>query len=277
MSHEAKILEYIAAALAKGTLRLPKLPDVALRLREAVQGGDASDGELAAIVAQDPSLAARLLHVVNSPAYRPSQPVMSLQSAIARLGRSAFDTFVTSLALREMFIPTNKVLERYFSDVWKNSVNVAATSQVLASGYPHLHKEQAMLAGLVHQIGKLPVLALAENRPELLERPEILERLLDRTHLQIGRMAMEHWHFPEAIGRAAWEYRSLDRDPGERADYVDLVQVAWIEREMHAGNVSFPQLSEIGAFRRLGLKPEIEVLESESFAQEVAEITVMYM
>jgi len=271
LKNEATFLELIQAAVDGNKLQLPTLPEVALSVRQAVNSGNASDAELARIIAGDPGLSARLLQVANSPLYRARQKIESIQAAVTRMGHNLIRNLITGLAMQQIFKPKQLVLDHHFHEIWKHSVNVSAVSRALSLRCAHLNKEQAMLAGLIHQIGKLPILTMAERYPELACDSQALTHLLDALHTRIGRMIMERWDFPESIRRAAWEYLDFSRNPSAEADYVDVVQVAYLESRICGDAELLARLGDIPAFRKLGLDPEIEVLEIEGVAQEVAE------
>ena len=276
-TNEIAVLEYIQAEIDSGKLVLPTLPEVALSVRQAVNSGNANDAELARIIAGDPGLAARLLQVVNSPLYRARQKIESIQAAVTRMGHNLIRNIITSLAMQQIFKPHVPLLDQYFHDTWKHSVNVSAVSRALCLRCGHLDKEQAMLAGLIHQIGKLPVLTIAERFPDLANDKAALDNLLNNLHTAIGRLIVQRWDFPDQISRAAYEYRDFTRDSGPLADYVDLVQVAYLESEMFKQPELFAKLGDIPAFRKLGLDPEIEVLEIEGIAEEVAETEQIFL
>lgn len=272
LKNEASALEYIQSAIANNKLVLPTLPEVALSVRQAVNSGNVSDAELARVISGDPGLAARLLQVANSPLYRARQKIDSLQMAITRMGHNVIRNLITSLAMQQVFNPQSPLLARYFHSTWQHSVNIAAVSRALALHCGHLDKEQAMLAGLIHQIGKLPILTLAEKFPELAQDQAALDNLLEKLHPAIGKLIMETWDLPDALRKAAWEYLDFQRNPAPTADYVDVVQVAYIENEL-VNNPGFAQtikITEVPAFRKLGLDPDIEVLEIEGVAEEIS-------
>lgn len=264
-------LQYILAAIENNKLELPTLPEVALSVRQAINSGNASDAEIARIIAQDPGLAARLLQIANSPLFRARQKIESLQTAITRLGRNAVRTLIVSLAMNQLFKPKQILLDNYFHSIWKQSVNVSAVSRALALRCPHLDKEQAMLAGLLHQIGKLPILTLAERFPELAKDRAVLDAHLEKLHTAIGKMVLHKWDMPEALSRVASEYRDFKRDGGPEPDYVDLVQVAFVESELVTNPNFTLDIGSVPAFHKLGLDPEIEVLEIEGVAESVQE------
>lgn len=266
-----EFLKYILAAVESNKLELPTLPEVALSVRQAINSENASDAEIARIIAQDPGLAARLLQIANSPLFRARQKIDNLQTAITRLGRNTVRTLIISLAMNQLFKPKQIVLEQYFHEIWKQSVNVSAVARALALRCGHLDKEQAMLAGLLHQIGKLPILTLAERFPEIAQDKAVLDGHLRKLHTVIGKLVLEKWDMPQALVSVASEYLDFKRDSGAEADYVDLVQIAFVESELVRSPQLALEIADMPAFRKLGLDSEIEVLEIEGVAESVQE------
>ncbi len=266
-----EFLQYILAAVESNKLELPTLPEVALSVRQAINSENASDAEIARIIAQDPGLAARLLQIANSPLFRARQKIDNLQTAITRLGRNTVRTLIISLAMNQLFKPKQIVLEQYFHEIWKQSVNVSAVARALALRCGHLDKEQAMLAGLLHQIGKLPILTLAERFPEIAQDKAVLDGHLRNLHTVIGKLVLEKWDMPQALVSVASEYLDFKRDSGPQADYVDLVQIAFVESELLRSPQLALEIADMPAFRKLGLDAEIEVLEIEGVAESVQE------
>lgn len=172
MIDENQFLETLNEAIDKNRLTLPTLPEVALKVRDAVENEQSSANQIAEIIASDAALSARLLQVANSPLYRGRVTIDNLQMAVARLGVRLVRSLVVSLIMQQIFQATNDLLDAKFRQVWEESVQIAAISRVLASNVDHLDKEQAMLAGLIHNIGALPVLAMAESHEELLQDPQ---------------------------------------------------------------------------------------------------------
>ncbi|MGX2030844.1 HDOD domain-containing protein [Methylocaldum gracile] len=276
LRNEQVFLDYIKAAIENDKLQLPTIPEVALKVRQAINKDNASDAEIAKTISSDPALSARLLQIANSPLYRARQKIDNLQAAITRMGHNTIRSLVMNLAMKQVFKPTSLLLESRFHDIWQHSLNVAAVSRALALRARPLDPDQAMLAGLVHQIGKLPILALAEKFSELLEDDAVLESHLENLHTQIGKIIMETWGLPDSLSRAAWEYRDFERGGNPAPDYVDLVQVAYLESVMGTKAAPDVDLSGVPAFTKLGLDPEIEVLEIEGVAAEVEEAQQLF-
>ncbi len=263
-------LVHVQTELDANRLVLPTLPDVALKVRDAVAKGEASSQELADMIVTDAALSARLMQVANSPLYRGAVEVNSIQMAVTRLGSSTIRTLITSLVMQQMFTPTNDLLEQHFRETWEQGVNVSSISRALASFVPHLNPDEAMLAGLIHQIGKLPILMLVEDIPEFNESPTRLNKLLEKAHPPIGKIIMDTWDFPEELKLVASEYINFQRDSGEKADYVDLVQVAFLQSiagtDHPACRVDW---NTVPSFEKLGMAPDAEILEIEGISEEI--------
>src|SRR5690554_956947 len=101
LRNEQVFLDYIKAAIESDKLQLPTIPEVALKVRQAVNKDNASDAEIAKTISSDPALSARLLQIANSPLYRARQKIESLQAAITRLGHNTIRSLVMNLAMKQ--------------------------------------------------------------------------------------------------------------------------------------------------------------------------------
>ena len=270
-------LNHVQQELDANRLLLPVLPDIAIKVREAVKSEDLSAKELAEIIVTDVALSTRLIYVANSPLYRGASEIKNIQTAVSRLGNKIVGALITSLVMHQMFRPTSKLLEAHFRKTWEQSINVSSISRALAALTPHLNRDEAMLAGLIHQIGKLPILTLVEHIPEFRDSPSRMEKLLEKAHPAIGKLIMDTWAFPDALKPVPSEYVNFQRDSGEKADYVDIVQVAFLQSivgtDHHACRVD---CSKVPAFSKLGLTSDIEVLEIEGISSEIAHAKSMF-
>ncbi|MGD7035275.1 HDOD domain-containing protein [Methylotuvimicrobium buryatense] len=263
-------LDHVQKELDANRLILPTLPDIAIKVRDAVTKGEATAQQLADMIVTDAALSARLIQVSNSPLYRGVNEIKSIQMAVTRLGLKTISSLVTSLVMQQMFNPASKVLEYYFRQSWEQSVNVSAISRALATCTRHLNPDEAMLAGLIHQIGKLPILMLIEDIPEFRDSPSRLEKLLEKAHPAVGKIIMDTWTFPDELKSVPYQYVNFSYDSGEKADYVDLVQVAFLQSiagtDHPATRVDW---STVPAFAKLGLSSDAEILEIEGLSEEI--------
>jgi len=277
MESEEVFVNEVLEDLESGQLQLPTLPEVALRVREVVDDENANAGEIAAIIAQDAALSARLIQVGNSPLYRGRQEIDRLPMVIARLGNKLVRNLVTSQVMKQMFQATNDVIDQRLRAVWEHSVQVAAIARALAGQCSGVMPDQAMLAGLIHDIGTLPILYRAEERDELLDSPGLLDQLITRLHARIGGAILKHWKFPEALVAVAAEHEDLERTHDGPPDLVDVVQVANLQSHLDKDHhLSQAEWTQISSFHRLGLDVDLHEIELTDVAEEIDEVQKLF-
>lgn len=272
MIGKAEFFESLQTAIKQNKITLPTLPEVALKVRDAVEQDNVTAHQIADMVATDAALSARLLQVANSPLYRGRVPIESIQMAVTRLGYRLVRSLVVSLAMQQMFQATSDALDVRLRRMWEQSVEIAAICRVLSQNLPQLDKEQAMLAGLIHNIGALPILTWAESYVELMDDEATLDRLVSELTPIIGTQILKHWGFPETLIKVAAEAQNLDYDSGPKADYVDVVIVARLQSlpADKAGNMA--DWINVPAFQKVGLDPEVELIEIEGVAADIESV-----
>lgn len=241
----------LLAAIDNDDLVLPTLPEVALRIRKAAEDSEIGVGSLSRVIGSDAALSARLIKVVNSPLLRGATEVTDLNAAITRLGVNYSCNLAIGLVIEQIFHARSPVVEQKMREVWANSLEVAGISYELCQRYTRLKPDQAALAGLVHQIGVLPILTYAEEHNELLSDPVCLNHVIERIHPMLGDKILSVWEFPEMLIKVP----SLSQDAQRRSaqtDYVDVVQVASLLS--HADDEERP-FDALPACRQLGLDP----------------------
>lgn len=257
MSDQAQeVFNQLCKAVETDQLKLPTLPEVALKIRDAVEKDTHSANEIAELLSQDSALSARLLQLANSPLYRTRNEVDSLQQAITRLGVRIVKDLVVMLAIKQAFNTTNKEIEQQFREIWQTSIDVAAISRVLAKTQSGLDTEQAVLAGLIHNIGTLPIIELANRQPSLVGDTENLLAIIRQIQGPLGEKILSFWHFPQALIDVVSQWNNFSREHSSNADYVDIIQAAVLHS--HHTPIETPEdWSNIPAIEKLGLDPSI--------------------
>ena len=213
--------------LAAGRLVLPSLPDIVFQVAKLMQDPDARGEEIAAVVGKDPALSARFLRLANSAYFPGMRPVADLKRAIVRLGHKVIKHLVTTLAVSKLYdVRSHPAARPYLTELWQHSTLIASLSELLARRHGHLEAEVAMLAGLVHRIGALPIIVRAEKTPQVLGDRTLVLELLDLLHREVGQAIVSGWRFPPELTAVVVEHDDLTRESTGLADYVDIVQVA---------------------------------------------------
>lgn len=270
---EDKFISRLLDDIRHKRIGLPTLPEVALRVRKATQDPGTSAVQLAQLVSTDAALCTRLLQVANSSLYRGVHSITNVQTAIARLGHRQVKNLITSVVVSQLFQAQAPPMIRHrLKTTWTHTIQVAAISHVFARKFTRLMPEQAMLAGLIHDIGKLPILAQIELFPDLLENEKTVDRLVTLLHPQIGKIVLETWRFPPEMVAVAAEHENLERDSGPAPDYTDVVLMANLLSHSGDKQIDLANWPSIPACHKLGLSPDQCIAALNDAQSEVMEI-----
>jgi len=223
------------------TLKLPSLPDVAVRLRKAMES-DVSMEEVARIVQMDPAIAAKLIHVANSPLYLPVSPITTCQDAVTRLGLVATRNLVISYSLRQIFKCRDPYINQLLHTEWKKSLNLSCLCWVLASENGGVNPQQAQLAGLVADIGIVPFLHFAENFPREYWKPEEIEQVLPHVREPLGIFLLTRLDFPPELVEIPHRAEAWLEPGGPTIELADIVMLS----KLHSF-IGSPRMGEMPA------------------------------
>lgn len=241
----------IGSDLKNDKLPLPSLPDVAVRIHSLIESESANAEIIANAVNSDPAIAAKLLKTANSPLYRGTSTFESTQSAIVRLGLGTTRQLVTTFAMRSVFQSDNPLLNEHMNRIWKHSIDVASIAYVLARFSRGLNPEQALLAGLLHDVGDIAIIAYAENHPYMLANEDTLTTVMDTMRSEIGSMILRKWEFPNELCEAAEQAEEWMSPGNLNLDYSDLVILAQLHLGESDSTEELPAIHSVPAFSKL--------------------------
>lgn len=256
-------LDEVKNAVATEKLLLPSLPDIALKIKEECEKEDTSAEKIAEVIYQDPAMSVRLLQVANSSLYRTRHSAENVQAAITKLGLRMVRDLIMSLSMKQLYHASSNIIAERFRELWLASTKTAAISRMLVMNIKHLDPEQAMLAGLIHNIGALPIILMAEDDDDLFDNPEALYNIVFKMQGEVGAYIFHKWHFPEYMAEVASECYHFRRHHDGPADYIDVVQVALIQGSIYTGLECPEDWSTVSAFERLDIGTDIHMLDIE--------------
>ncbi len=268
-SIQVAITAEIFAALEANTLELPTLPDLAIKIRNAVDDPNVSASQFVNLLSAEPVISMHIIKSANSAALSNGQPVHNLQSAISRIGYQMLRSIVLSMTMTHLFQARSPLINMQMKRLWQHSREVAAVSYVLAQQQKHLRPDQAMLAGLIHDIGALPLYRYAERYHEQLDK-EMLDELVVKFSAPIGTRLLKSWGFPEDMINIIDEREDLQRmRHSGLSDYADVVIVANLQIQ---GKDKLVDWENIAAAAKLGYTPDECQNFMTHYADQLAQI-----
>ncbi len=252
-------------------LELPSLPDTALRIRRMIDDDSATTDKIAHALSLDPSLSANLVRVVNTPLYRSSKKITTVSDAVVRLGFNTTKTLVTNFSLKQIFIPKSKSIKNLLVKCWKDSLQTATFCYVAAKKL-RINPDEALLGGLLHQLGTIPVLQYAELYEEMFDDQGKLEACIQELKGPLGAFLLEKWEFPEAYIACAKHANHFRRTHKGKPDLADICIVGQLLTRKEA---LVRDIAALPAFKKVfGEKAELAAGEemAEAANQELMDL-----
>ncbi|MBL8403145.1 MAG: HDOD domain-containing protein [Dechloromonas sp.] len=264
-----QMLADIARELS-GEVVFPTYFDAVLRLRKVLNDPNQSIANIAQAILAEPLISAKLLHLANSAAYNPEgKDIVDLKSAIIRLGMNVVHTAALSIVMAQLMRAKGMA---EFADtthaLWEHSIQTSAAAHVLAGENSRINKDEAMLAGLIHDLGAFYMLYRASQYDELRHRPDTIKYLIVQWHESIGVSLLNALGLPEEIVEATIDHDHLRSQPSTIRTLSDVIYVAnmlsgghieWILQDQPGMTDAISQLEQ----QYSQLRPAIDALTAE--------------
>jgi len=249
----------LALEMSAGKIEIPSFPDVAVRVRKVLADENCSAAQIARVVSAEPAMAAKLLQMANSALLNPNgTKITELKSAVARIGISNVRSASLAYAMEQIknakeLAPLRKPLH----DLWERSVKVAAMSYVVARSWTRVNADQAMLAGLMHGMGRVYILTRAVKHPELFADGSAYHQIVLEWNAQVAKAVLESWEISPEIIEAVEHYEDLERTGSGETDLTDVLTIANVLVSFHSDPPAMEmRLKEASAAVRLGVNAE---------------------
>jgi HD-like signal output (HDOD) protein len=225
-------LQKLAAEVSAGSIDLPCFPDVVVRISTALVDANTTADQVVTIVGAEPRLAARILQTANSAAFNSTgKPLTELRSAITRLGHQMVHGTAMSYAVQQMKNEASmRSIVQPLTELWNKSITVASISRMVAKR-TKLRADEAFLAGLLHGIGTLYIMARAATQTTGLGAERAWLDLLVGWQASIGKAVLESWGFTEELCDAVGEQEDHERRWKHEAGLSDVLIVSLVLAE----------------------------------------------
>lgn len=264
-----EMLTDIAKELS-GEVVFPTYFDAVLRLRKVLHDPAETIANIAHAVSVEPLISAKLLHLANSVVFNPEgRELVDLKSAIHRLGLNAVRTASLSIVMTQLM--RAKGMAEFSSithSLWEHSIHCAAAANVIARQMTNQNADEAMLAGLIHDLGAFYMLYRATQYEELRHRPESIKYLIVQWHESIGVSLLNALGLPDEIVEATIDHDHMRTTPTTIRNLADVIYVAnmlsgghfeWLMQDQPELPIELASIEEKYGY----LRPEIETLAQE--------------
>ncbi|HEY8218625.1 MAG TPA: HDOD domain-containing protein [Methylobacter sp.] len=256
-------------------LSIPSLPDVAIKLRDAMNNDDVGIADVVKIIQHDPVFSAKLIGLANCPLYLGVTPVKSCFEAVNRIGLNATRNLVISLSMNRIFKTNSPLIKKYLDEIWKESLSISIISFVLASITKQVNPEEALLAGLICNIGAVPFLSFAANLPKDYYTESDIEAALTYVKGPVGYKVLNDWGFVEEYLKIPLYSEDWYQNNSEKLNLTDIVVLSRLHNKIGQKNTSeLPVISSVPAASKLknfSLSPELSLNVLHEAKQKINE------
>ncbi len=221
------VLEDIAKDLSGEVVAFPTFLDITFQVRTALKDPRLSIDRLARLVGIEPLMSTKVVRMANSAAMNPSgRGIVDVQSAISRIGMDAVRSISFAVAMEQLLGSKDMApFEALSRELWEHSMQTAALCRMLARRVGGINPDEALFAGLVHDIGAFYLLSRVVKYPEFAEDRAFLLDFLVQWHENIGHALLAAMGLPEEVLVAVQEHEQ-EREMVRIKSVADLVFVA---------------------------------------------------
>jgi putative nucleotidyltransferase with HDIG domain len=260
---------------------MPPLPQSITQILEITKDDKSSSRELAKVFERDPTLAVNILKIANLPAYGFSSRISTISHAVVCLGLETIKSIALASSTHDML---NKEIPAYSLGegmLWQHSISCATCAKIIAKRIGYKDDEEAYIAGLLLDIGKVILSSFAEDEfnqvAERAERDKVSfniaeHEILGFDHPQVGGRVIKKWHLPSALVEAVLYHHQPEKADEHKtlAYIVHLADALSCMLGIGLGSDGLMYLFEENTLDVLGLTKE----GVESIMSELADIVV---
>jgi HD-like signal output (HDOD) protein len=260
----------LAAELSAGQVELPSVPDIVISLQQALSDDNVTNDTIVRVIGSEPMLAGKLLTMANSVALNTSgRKIADLPTAVARVGFNIVRSAALSFAVEQLRKASEyRHLEKQLDALWKDSVQIAALCHVIARRFSSLNGDTALLAGLMHNVGRIYILTRASQYPTLTADPLTFNSIVRDWHANVAKALLENWKVADEIVDAVAGYEDLDREARGPVTLTDVLSLAMlVERNRNGNEMNLPDETLMKGLRRM----QLQVRDCHTVLDESAE------
>ncbi len=257
--------DVIIKEIDKQVANLPAFSPVLSKILKVIDNPISSAADIEKVLKYDQSLSSRVLKMANSAYYGYAGKISTISQGVVVLGLNTLRALIFTASASRTFAKKLYGYKLGEGDFWKHSVMTAIGARALATRSKYPNPDEAFVAGLMHDIGKLildsyvkpkqdELIALLESSGKSWAEVEL--ELIGINHAQVGRRLCEKWNLPPALTEAVGLHHTPDRASVNKTltSIITLVnRVTW--------GLTYPDGDKIGLPSETEVKSSIEFLK----------------
>lgn len=223
--------------------KLPSLPHVLVKLLHACRDENICFDTLSDIISQDAALSSKIIKAANSPVYGRSRNLESLKHILMFLGQDTINSIAITASIKQFFSEYSNQKTCFLKTFWYHSLTCATIARSLSELTAYPYPEEAYIAGLLHDVGKLMIEPKMDAAYKTLSHgiypaTQILqseEETLGINHPELASIMLERWHLPDVI---------CDAIRYHHANIEDIQQSHQLAKIIHLSSLLASRFSE---------------------------------
>ncbi len=215
--------------------------------------------DLARVVEKDAVISIRIIAGANSPFYRGTEKITTVDKAIMRLGFKETGSIVNAIANKNLYESNDKNLRRLMEKLWLHSLASAYGAKILARKLQLDNPDAFFLMGLTHDIGMTLLFKHLEGgffRDDTSKIKDIYP-LIQRIHSDFGAAIIKRWGFPDNFARVILQHEGPQFTDDTEKDTLIVNLAKYLAYKLGYGLFDLEvDLSQLDATKILDLDPD---------------------
>lgn len=277
MATNIALMQLIEHKINSDALTLPSFPEIALRISQMVEQPDVTLQALADELMQDPAITVKIMKVANSALIGRAVPVTTLIQAVTRVGLRHLRNIVIAMAVEKLYVCKNPTVQKVMASVWQDTLEITASALACAEEYNSQFKlkpvnfDTLLLAGLVHNIGALPILSEVEHHPQVWSSENDIIVSLERCGVDVSSKVLRAWNLSKELVDVAEQINQDNLE--QRSLYSSFMRIASLRHK--AGNQHDLLRTQLKPYVEQNLIPSSEFYRSPSYIKLQGEMRQM--
>lgn len=250
-SRDYAVYRQVINRVLTDTERLPSLPSITLKIRQAMGETNTTADSLSRIITKDPALSALLLKSASSPVYRRAIAPNSLVDVISLLGFATVSNLVMLHSMRSVFTMSSRQAKTLFAQTWRRLMVKLALSVFIAKRLRFTPVEHPQMVALLSEVGSLAVLSALIEQPQIPDENTYFQ--LCRSYSKsLGGILLHKWNIDAVFIKTVKNIGNWEINDGETLTLMDIMNLSiYYTVMMTNSHPKLPELTTLPAFYKL--------------------------